>query len=115
MHGAALGGLGADGVEEDQNHRDLPTQPQLLQNYPNPFNPNTTILYQLPVGRCVQLTIYNLAGQIVRRLVKEVQAGTYRVVWNGRDARDKQLGIGGVPYRVRIGTFEKTRHMVVVK
>ena len=63
MHGAALGGLGADGVEKDQNHKDLPTQPQLLQNYPNPFNPNTTILYQLPVGRCVQLTIYNLAGR----------------------------------------------------
>ena len=112
MHGAPLGRLGADGVEEDQEHKDLPTQPQLLQNYPNPFNPNTL---SVACGAEVQLTIYNLAGQIVRRLVKEVQAGTYRVVWNGRDARDKHLGSGGVPYRLQVGTFEKTRHMVVVK
>ena len=63
----------------------------------------------------MQLTVYNIEGQIVRRLVKEVQPGTYRVVWNGRDARDKQLSSGGVPYRLRVGTFEKTRHMAVVK
>ena len=95
MHGAALGDLGADGVEEDQNHRDLPTQPQLLQNYPNPFNPNTTI-YQLPGGAEVQLTIYNLAAD--RSTPGERGPGwTYRVVWDGRDVRDKQLGSGGVP------------------
>ena len=107
---------GPTAVEEDQSRRGFPTQPQLLQNFPNPFNPNTAILYQLPVGAEVQLTIYNMAGQVVRRLVNEVQqAGRYRVVWDGRDATGRQVGSGVYLYRLRAGSFEKMRRMVVVK
>ena len=37
----------------------------LSQNYPNPFNPETTIRFDLPQSRQIELAIYNLAAQRV--------------------------------------------------
>jgi|GEM_PF-3266539 len=56
----------------------------LAQNYPNPFNPTTTIAYKLAKSGPVQLTVYNMAGQIVATLVNETQqAGEYKIQWDG--------------------------------
>ena len=53
------------------------------QNYPNPFNPSTTIDFSLPESGNVTLTIYNITGQEVAKLVNGVQnAGSHKVVWN---------------------------------
>ena len=40
----------------------------LLQNYPNPFNPETWIPYQLSEAAVVTITIYDVAGKVVRSL-----------------------------------------------
>ncbi len=51
-------------------------------NYPNPFNEQTILRYQLPVRSTVQLSVYNLMGQLVQTLVDEEQAaGSYSVEW----------------------------------
>ena len=41
----------------------------LLSNYPNPFNPETQIDYELHVDGQVDLSIYNINGQLVSNLV----------------------------------------------
>jgi hypothetical protein len=56
----------------------LPKTFALYQNYPNPFNPVTTLEYQLPVESKVRLTIYNILGQVVARLVEQVQQAGYK-------------------------------------
>jgi hypothetical protein len=88
----------------------------LEQNYPNPFNPQTTIAYQLPQVGPVKLTLYNVAGQVVRRLVDQVQAaGQYQVTWDSRDDQGREVGSGVYLYRLVAGPFQQTRRLVLVK
>ena len=88
----------------------------LKQNYPNPFNPETQIVYSLAEKSHVRLTIYNVRGQEVSRLIDRVQTtGRHSVTWNGRDHFGAALPSG--MYIVRIGTehFNKTRKMILVR
>jgi hypothetical protein len=49
-----------------------------LKNHPNPFISNSTISYSLPFDGNVTLTIRNLAGQVVKTLVSEMETkGNY--------------------------------------
>ncbi|HNW58389.1 MAG TPA: T9SS type A sorting domain-containing protein [bacterium] len=62
----------------------LPQQTTLVGSYPNPFNPVTTIAYSLAESGPMQLTICNMAGQVIATLVDETQqAGSYRIQWDG--------------------------------
>lgn len=72
----------------------------LQQNYPNPFNPATAIQYSLPTPAEVTLTIYDITGREVTRLVNSTQAGgSYKVVWPGRDRYQNQVASGVYFYR----------------
>jgi hypothetical protein len=74
---------------EVQNY--IPGKLTLLQNYPNPFNPETTIEFDIPKTEHIQLTIYNLKGQIVEILVDEIlDAGNHKIDW---DASNKVSGM----------------------
>ena len=58
---------------------------RLVQNHPNPFNPTTTLRYDLPWRSTVVLSVYDLRGQEVARLVDAMRpAGQYEVIWGGR-------------------------------
>ena len=94
----------------------LPEVFALQPNYPNPFNAQTMLSYQLPQKTPVELTIYNVAGQRVKRLVRAVQeAGYYQVSWKGRDEKGRPVGSGVYLYRLRAGSFAQTRRLVVLK
>jgi len=50
--------------------------------YPNPFNSRTTIHYEVPQPSQVSLSVYDLAGRLVERLVDDrVDAGRYTKTW----------------------------------
>ena len=55
----------------------IPEETALLANYPNPFNPETWIPYQLAEPADVTLAIYDMNGQLVRRLVVGTSSGGY--------------------------------------
>lgn len=73
----------ATALEETPNS-DVPSDFNLNQNYPNPFNLSTTITYELPENSNVEILIYNLSGQLVKRMQNRRQtAGNYNIIWNG--------------------------------
>jgi hypothetical protein len=52
--------------------------------YPNPFNARAAVSYQLPIIGLASLNLYNLNGQLIRRLVNETQAvGKHQAVIDG--------------------------------
>jgi len=88
----------------------------LSQNYPNPFNPSTTISYDLPISGPVEMTIYNVRGQMVRTLIDEDQsAGSHSIQWDGRTDRGQLASSGIYFYRLRSGDWSHTRKMVLMK
>jgi len=63
----------------------------LMHNYPNPFNPSTVISYTLPVMSNIVIEIYNINGELVKRLFEGTQdAGIHSQVW---DAKNVTSGI----------------------
>ena len=57
------------GITPDINLSQVPDRYELLQNYPNPFNDLTTIEYLIKNENQVKLTVYNVIGQVVNKLV----------------------------------------------
>ena len=83
----------------------------LSQNYPNPFNPVTTISYQLPKSNFVQLSIYNITGQLIETLVNgHNNAGYHTVLWNA-----SEVGSGLYFYRIEAGEYTETKKCLILK
>jgi hypothetical protein len=99
---------------------DVPRTFALAQNYPNPFNPTTNISYALPVQSVVTLKIYNVLGQEVATLYNGVAAaGSYNVVWNGRDNSGRTVASGVYMYKLQANAgsteFSQVRKMLLMK
>ncbi len=88
----------------------------LEQNYPNPFNPTTQISFALPDAGEVSLAIYNLNGQLVKRLVAgEMNAGRHSIMWDAKDERGQQVASGVYVYVIKAGSFSAQRKFVLMK
>ncbi|MFQ6115945.1 MAG: T9SS type A sorting domain-containing protein [bacterium] len=84
---------------------------ELLQNYPNPFNPVTTISFQLPKTSQVNLSIYNIKGQLVRTLLNEKRtAGHHSVTWKANG-----VGSGIYFYRITAGNYSAVKKCTILK
>ena len=94
----------------------IPTVFTLHQNYPNPFNPVTNIRYDLQSNQHVTLTIYDLNGREINRLVNMNQpAGHKSIQWNATDMQGKPVSAGVYLYQIQAGAFIETRKMVLLK
>ena len=96
---------------------DSPDAFSLPGNYPNPFNPGTTIMYEVPQRAHITLTVYNLLGQEVLRLVDGFRTpGRHRAFWHGRNAQGQTVASGVYLYRLTSSTgFMETRRMTLVR
>jgi hypothetical protein len=79
--------------------------------YPNPFNPNTTIKYAIPYDEFVTITIYDLSGKEIAKLINEKQrAGSYSVKFDG-----KNLASGTYFYKIQAGIYLETKKIILLK
>ena len=93
------------------DNEDIPNEYSLKQNCPNPFNAITTIDYQLPELSGINISIYNVAGQLVTVLLNEHKnAGYHSVVWNASD-----ISSGLYFYRITAGGYSAVRKCLMLK
>jgi len=94
----------------------IPTEFALHQNHPNPFNPSTTLRFDLPEASNVTLTVYDLMGREVTRLVAgRLEPGYHAVVWNGRDRVGRQAPTGVYIARMVSAQYTRTIKLVLLK
>jgi hypothetical protein len=78
--------ISGTGVANEHLDSDLPSGYALSQNYPNPFNSSTMLTFDIPESGDVELAVYNLAGQRVRRFADRFfAAGTHSVTFLAED------------------------------
>jgi len=91
----AKGLIQANEMVSPEIGEEKPEEAVLLENYPNPGNPSTTLCFHLSESRNVSLKVFNLLGQEVRELVNgKKEAGTYSIVWDGKDNRNREMASG---------------------
>jgi choice-of-anchor B domain-containing protein len=106
----------ATGTEENSTFRNPHSELSLLQNYPNPFYSSTTIRYSLSRPGQVQLSVYNLLGQEVKRLVDGFQpADSYETIWDGKDSEGLSLTSGIYFYRIVSEGSGMTKRLTLIK
>jgi len=64
----------------------IPSAYSLKQNYPNPFNPSTKIIFSITEQSYVDLTVYDILGNEITKLVSDnYPAGEYSVDFNAEN------------------------------
>lgn len=94
----------------------LPTAFAVYPNYPNPFTHTTTIRYDLPEASHVVLTVYDVLGKEVAKVLNRTQeAGRHYVDWDAQGSAGSALGAGIYFYELRAGSTRHTGTMTFVK
>jgi parallel beta-helix repeat protein len=84
---------------------------KLSQNYPNPFRGKTQISFTLPKAATVWLSVYDINGREVARLLKARKpAGTYRLTFDAAN-----LPAGTYYYRLQAGGNVQVKKMILLK
>jgi len=88
----------------------------VLPAYPNPFNPVTTITYGLNNDSKVNITIYDITGQLITTLLNTEQTqGWHSVSWNGTNQQGTQVPAGLYLSRILSGKEVKTSKLMLLK
>jgi len=101
----------------------IPDSYALGQNIPNPFNPVTSIPIVLGEDAYVSLSVYNIRGEEVSRILdhQSMTKGHHNPFWIGTDSRGLKVPTGVYLYRLEaVDSFgqmlyQNTRKMIMVK
>ena len=99
-----------------EGQQELPDEFVPVDNFPNPFNAGTIIRYSLAAAGEVELAVYNLAGQRIRRLAGgRRRAGDHRTVWDGLDDGGRAAASGLYLLRLQAGSLSQARKMLLLR
>jgi len=88
----------------------------LDQNYPNPFNPSTMLTFRLNAAAQVRLSVFDISGREVIRLIDRYQnAGSTNVEWDSNSSTGQKLASGIYIARLTVGNKSISRKMLLTK
>ena len=91
--------------------KEILPQEIMLSTYPNPFNPTTTLSFTMQNEGLLQLSIYNISGQLVSELAHEYRTpGSVEYNW---DAGNHPSGV--YLARLNINNTFYTQKLVLMK
>lgn len=90
---------------------------QNISVYPNPFNPETTISLYLQENEVINISIFNIRGELIKKLVdnERKDSGIHRFKWNGRDENNNPVSSGTYYFKVFTGKYSSTKKMILLK
>ena len=89
----------------------VPNEYMLHNIYPSPFNAETVIRYNIPEDSFIELSIYNLKGQLVETLLNNpVEQGYHTTLW---DANNVSSGVYFI--RMKSPTYQNVIKCMLVK
>ena len=89
---------------------------KIFQNKPNPFKKFTNIDYFLPQPSNVEIRIYNIKGQIIKKYeVRNAKCGMNKAEWNGEDENGNSASSGIYFYQFIAGEFIDIRKCILLK
>jgi len=84
--------------------------------YPNPFNPNAFINYGINREGLVDISVYNLRGQLIRNLLRDhLEVGNHTISWDGRTETGSICGSGIYLVRMSVGNRSYTHRVMLMK
>jgi hypothetical protein len=115
----AYGGPGRTSLPSGVEQSPGPIKPSVFsleQNRPNPFRAETVIRYSLARPEYVRAKVYNALGEEIATLSEQVQGvGTHNLFWDARDTRGRKVEAGVYFYTLRVGTYQQTRKMLILR
>ena len=89
---------------------------KILNAFPNPFNPTTTLSYELPEDSFVDVTVYDMLGNVVSNLFNAKQSSGYKSIqWNATNNQGQPVSAGVYLYKIQAGDFVDTKKMILLK
>ena len=83
---------------------------------PNPLNPRTTLTFTLSRSGRVQVSVYDMQGRLVNKLLDENRAaGPQSLVWDGSNARNGHVSSGVYFFRIQAPEGQAVQRVAVVK
>lgn len=87
-----------------------------LSLYPNPFMQELSLsLYISARDVPLEVSIYDVRGKLVRRILSASEPGTVRAAWDGRDSNGRRVASGTYLVAVRSPRTQVTRKVVVLR
>lgn len=89
-----------------------------LLSFPNPFNSQTTISFNLPIRALVNLTIYNIKGQMVKTLISNCMLDrddNHSYIWNGKNENGDTVKSGVYFYKLQCENKTIVKRILLMK